>query len=82
MTPLAKRLRACIPEQHTWLSDRAGTTVNYLYALASCHRERISASLAVGIEDATIDLHERGGTPIVAARELATRCALSGLEAQ
>jgi hypothetical protein len=45
----------------------AGTTVNYLYALAGCHRGQPRAGLAVGIEDASYRWNNvtRGRMPIV-----------------
>lgn len=81
-TPLAELLRACTAEERKQLAIRSGTSVNYLYLLAGCHRERLSASLALAIEDASKELNELtfGTTPIVTARELATMCALSGFE--
>lgn len=59
----------------------AGTTVNYLYALAGCHRGQPRAGLAVGIEDASYRWNNvtRGRVPIVTVREIATMCALAGL---
>ena len=80
MTPLAQLLRACTPEQRDWLAERAGTTTNYLYALAGCHRERTSVGLAIAIEDATRELNATAGTQIVTARELATMCAVAPFE--
>lgn len=81
-TPLAALLRACSPEQRQTLATRAGTSVNYLYSLAGCHRERVSAGLALAIEDASRELNEenKGLTPIVTTRELATMCALTGFD--
>lgn len=76
ITPLTALLRACSPEQREWLAQRAGTSVNYLYSLAGCHRERVSATLALAIEDASTLLHARCGTPRITAREIATMCAL------
>lgn len=81
-TPLADLLRACDQQQRNVLATRAGTSVNYLYSLAGCHRERVSAVLAMAIEDASRDLHAStsGATPIVTIRELACMCAISVFE--
>ena len=59
----------------------AGTTVNYLYSIAGCHRPNTSAATAVSIEDATRALHAetKGRTQIITVRELATMCQLAGL---
>lgn len=80
-TPLAALLRECDAEQRERLASLAGTTVNYLYNLAGCHRTDPSSSLAVGIEDASRTLHResRGRTRIVTVRELATMCSVAGL---
>jgi hypothetical protein len=81
-TPLAELLRACDQPQRNTLATRAGTSVNYLYSLAGCHRERVSAALALAIEDASRELHASSGgaTPIVTIRELACMCAITGFE--
>lgn len=80
MTPLAQLLRECTPEQRDKLATRAGTTTNYLYALAGCHRERIGVALAIAIEDATRELHAEAGTRIITARDLSTMCAVAKFE--
>jgi hypothetical protein len=80
ITPLAALLQACTDDQRKTLADLAGTEVNYLYSLAGCHRERISAKLALGIEDASTALHKSVGTPIVTARQLSLMCALRGFD--
>lgn len=81
-TPLALLLRACSQEQRQLLATRAGTSVNYLYSLAGCHRERVSAALALAIEDASREMNREnmGLTPVVSVRELATMCAIAGFE--
>lgn len=81
-TPLTELLRACTAEERKQLAIRSGTSVNYLYLLAGCHRERIGATLALAIEDASKELHDltMGATPVVTARELATMCVLAGFE--
>lgn len=80
-TPLLDFLRAASPEERTRAAALAGTSVSYLYQLATCARPKASAALAVGIEDATRTMHtETGGRlPIVDVRTLATMCALRGL---
>lgn len=79
MTPLTELLRACTDEQRTQLAQQSGTSVNYLYALAGCHRERVNVKLALAIEDASVVLNKqtRGKTPVVTARQLATMCELA-----
>lgn len=81
ITPLGMLLRECSREEREKLASMAGTTVNYLYNLAGCHRAALSAQKAIGIEDASRLLHKesRGRTRIVTARELATMCAVAGL---
>ncbi len=80
-TPLAALLRECDDAQRDRLAALAGTTVNYLYNLAGCHRRDPSSSLAVGIEDASRKLHAetKGRTRIVTVRELASMCSVAGL---
>lgn len=78
-TLLTSLLRSCTPEQRLWLAEQAGTTVNYLYLLAGCHRQPGTA-LAVAIEDASRALHARAGTPIITVREIATMCELAEFE--
>jgi len=79
-TPLLDFLRAASPEERQRAADLAGTQVSYLYQIATCVRPRVSALLAIGIEDATRSLHrENDRLPIVTVRELATMCAVRGL---
>jgi hypothetical protein len=81
-SPLTALLRACKDDdERCAFAEMAGTTVNYLYALAGCHRGQPRAGLAVGIEDASVILNRqtKGRTPIVTVREIATMCAVSGL---
>jgi len=79
-TPLAAWLRAASPDQRERLATLAGTSVSYLWQIATCRREP-SVSLALGIEDGTRALRteSRRKLPLVTARELATMCALEGL---
>lgn len=85
-SPLTALLRACKDDtERQAFAEMAGTTVNYLYALAGCHRDQPRAALAVGIEDASFVFHKQtnGRIPIVTVREIATMCAVAGLsEAQ
>jgi hypothetical protein len=75
-TPLAQLLRACNDEQREYLARNAGTTVNYLYLLGGCHREKVSVQLAFGIETASGELHKltNGATPIVTAKQISVMC--------
>jgi hypothetical protein len=79
-TPLAAWLRAASPDQRERLATLAGTSVSYLWQIATCRREP-SVSLALGIEDGTrlLRAESRRKLPLVTARELATMCALEGL---
>jgi hypothetical protein len=81
-TPLANILRLSTDEQRTFLATTAGTTVNYLYSLAGCHREKLSAQLAFAIEDASQLLHDQtgGDIPVVTARQLTSMCSLRGMD--
>lgn len=70
---LAEFLRAANKVERQLIADRAQTTVNYLYQLASTTKRKVpSVMLAFDIEDATRQLSEgnQGATPIVTAREL------------
>lgn len=80
ITPLAALLRECSREERERLALLAGTTVNYLYSIAGCHRPNTSAATAVSIEDATRALHAetKGRTQIITVREIATMCQLAG----
>lgn len=83
-TPMLWLLRTCTPEQRQWLAERADTDVNYLYAIAGCHRKKISVQLAFAIEKASEHLHvETGGkTPIVTAQQISTMCAVAHFDDQ
>jgi len=78
-TPLTEMLRECTAEQREEVARRAGTTVNYLYSIAGCHRQKINVALALAIEDASKELHERtdGNVPIVTARDISSMCVLA-----
>lgn len=81
-TPMLHLLRCCTVEQREWLAQQADTNVNYLYAIAGCHRKKISVQLAFAIEQASRVLHDRtgGDTPVITAQQIATMCAVAGLD--
>lgn len=83
-TPMLGLLRACTPEQRQWLAERADTDVNYLYAIAGCHRKKISVQLSFAIETASTQLHAdtEGKTPIVTAQQISTMCAVARFDDQ
>lgn len=77
VTPLLEVLRACsVPEQQE-IARLAGTTRNYLYQVATCHRKSVRASTAIAISDAVTKLHVRslGRIPKISVEEIATMCA-------
>jgi len=78
VTPLIALMRACTPQQREQIAKWAGTEVSYLYQLGGCDRKSARATLALGIEDASRQMHRKtnGATPIVTVRELSTMCAL------
>lgn len=76
-TPLAAWMRNASPEQRERLAALAGTTVNYLWQIATCRRMP-NAALALGIEDGTRAMRTKK-LPIVTVRDIATMCALEGL---
>lgn len=81
-TCLRVLLQTCTPTERDRLADLAGTTVGYLHQLAGCHRGVPRADLAVRIEDASTRMHVEsdGRLPVVTARDIATMCAVRGLE--
>ena len=81
-TPLLTWLREASSEQRERLAAIAGTSVNYLYLLATCERKNPAAKLALAIEDGTRQLHEESGAklPIVTVRTMATMCTLKDLQ--
>ena len=52
MNPLEKFLKTATPDERLVVATHAGTTVNYLYQIASGERAP-SVSIAVGIEQGT-----------------------------
>ena len=81
VTCLMGLLRECSPAERDRLASLAGTTTNYLYSLAGCHRGQPLATLALAIEDASRILHgeTRKRTRVVTVRDLASMCVLMGL---
>lgn len=78
-TQLTTLLRSCTEAERHQLAQLAGTSVNYLYSLAGCHRERVNVKLALAIEDASVVLNAEtlGLTPIITARQLSTMCTIA-----
>lgn len=81
-TPLLNLLRACTEEQRRRIAAEAGTSVNYLYGIAGCHRNSVNVKLAIGIEDASrsLNIETEGVTPVVTVRQLASMCAIAPFE--
>ncbi|MDP2262657.1 MAG: hypothetical protein Q8K24_05810 [Hydrogenophaga sp.] len=79
-TPMRTLLRTCTEDERALLAAKAGTHVNYLYAIAGCHREAIAVQKAFAIEDASVYVHQLTGgrTPIVTARQISTMCSVAG----
>lgn len=77
-TPLLSWLRLADDAQRERLATLAGTKVGYLYLLATCERKNPGAKMALGIEDATRQMHEETGgkLPIVTVRTMASMCAV------
>lgn len=77
-TPLLALLRSLNDEQRVALAADAGTTVSYLYSLASCQRAACRSGLALRIQQASERMHEAtaGVAPIVTMQDLATMCAV------
>lgn len=80
-TPLLALLRALTDEQRATFASDAGTSVSYLYSLASCQRQSAGSGLALSIERASGAMHLRtqGETPVVTMRDLATMCLVAGV---
>lgn len=78
-TPLLALLRSLTDEQRETLAKNAGTTVSYLYSLATCQRASCRTKLAIKIEEAAKLMHQEtlGVSPIVTMQELATMCAVA-----
>jgi hypothetical protein len=82
-TPLLEWLRAASNDQRARAAALAGTSVNYLWQLAGCHRGVPKADLAFMLEDAFRKLHAEtdGALPLITARDLSTMCAVAELGA-
>ena len=78
-TPLLALLRSLNDEQRKKLAKDAGTSVSYLYSLASCQRGACRSTLAMQIAKASERMCEYTGgvSPIVSMEELATMCAVN-----
>ena len=75
-TPLLALLRMLDDAERAAFAADAGTTVSYLYALASCQRKSAGSTLALAIERASQRLNKKtkGSTPVVCMQQLATMC--------
>lgn len=75
-TPLLALLRNLTDLQRKKLAQDAGTSVSYLYSLATCQRGSCRSDLAKRIADATVSMHEstKGETTILTMDQLATMC--------
>lgn len=76
ITPLLEVLRTCsVPEQEE-IARLAGTTRNYLYQVATCHRASVRASTAVAISTAVTKMHVKtlGRVPKISFEEIASMC--------
>jgi hypothetical protein len=77
-TPLLKLLRCCtVAEQHE-LARLAGTTRNYLYQMAGCHRKEFSASKVMAVSEAATRMHVKslGRIPKISAEAITAMCSL------
>lgn len=81
VTCLMALLRECSGAERSQLATLAGTTTNYLYSLAGCHRGQPLVTLALAIEDASRVLHKRTAkrTRVVTVRDLSCMCLLIGM---
>lgn len=79
-TPLLALMRALTPDERQWLADHAGTSVVYLYSLASCQRQSCRTPLALKIVEGVAQLREarpartRRDMPEITVETLATMC--------
>lgn len=75
-TPLLEVLRRCTPEEQNEIAAHAQTSRNYLYQIATCHRETTNLRKGVAIVEAVNRLHVRslGRIPKVTIEELAYMC--------
>ena len=76
-TPLLLILRALENDaRRDEFAALAGTSRMYLYQLAGCHNQSCRSRLAQAIEDASVKMAEKYGSPKITTRELATMCPL------
>lgn len=74
-TPLLKILRDLgSAAKRQEFAELAGTSVAYLYQLASCARGACRTRLAKGIADASVEMHKKYTTGVVTMDTLATMC--------
>jgi len=81
ITPLLTILRALENDaRRDEFAALAGTSRMYLYQLAGCHNQSCRSTLAGAIEDASVKMHTKYGTPKITMRELATMCPLPSIK--
>jgi len=78
VTPLLGALRACSVDEQYEFARLAGTTRNYLYQLATCHRRRPNVGLAAAICEASqvLSLRTDGRVPVLTTGDIATMCSM------
>lgn len=75
-TPLLALLRELeTDDRRRTFAALTGTSVDYLYQLATCQRKSCRAPLAKSIADASVVMSRKFGTVIVTMDELAVMCA-------
>lgn len=82
MTKLSEFLRASSADERERCARKAGTSVAYLYQLAGLHRTNPGVEIALGIEQATAELHREsdGRLPVVTMKDLAMAADLADFE--
>lgn len=76
VTPLLSLLRTLeTPEQRAHFAARCGTSVNYLYQLATCKRTSCRVGLAKRIAEASSEMALLYGTPVLSLEVVSTMCA-------
>lgn len=74
-TPLLAILRELkTDERRDEFAALAGTSRLYLYQLSGCHSGSCRAKLAMGIANASVEMHKKYGTPVITMTDLATMC--------
>lgn len=75
-TPLLAVLRALDDDQRKAFAKKAGTSVSYLYALATCARASCRVRLATRIANASVEMQKKVPLcPVITVNEIATMCA-------